>query len=30
MRFVLAALVLLPQVIVGQDAESLRARIEEH
>ncbi len=30
MRLVLAALVLLPQVLVAQDAESLRARIEEH
>ncbi len=30
MRLVLAVLVLLPQVVLGQDAESLRARIEEH
>ncbi len=30
MRFVLIALVLLPQVALAQDTEGLRARIEEH
>jgi ketosteroid isomerase-like protein len=30
MRFVLAALALLPQIAFSQDAESLRAGIEEH
>ncbi len=30
MRFALAALVLLPQVALAQDAESLKARIEDH
>ncbi len=30
MRLVLVALVLLPQIIAAQDADGLRARIEEH
>ncbi len=30
MRFVLVALVMLPQIIAAQDADGLRARIEEH
>ena len=30
MRLVLAALILLPQALLAQDAESLRARIEAH